>query len=70
MLLLLFVGVTRRSIIDLTKAWNSKNSDANGNAHGAGNTKQKIQMEVSERWITMSELVLAQNENRVSHVTV
>ena len=49
-------GVTRRSIIDLANAWNTNKNKESG----------KPQLEVSERWLTMQELVTASREGRVS----
>ena len=49
--------MTRRSIIDLTNAWSKDKAG-------------KIQLEISERWLTMEDLVIAGKEGRVSQCTL
>lgn len=52
----ILAGVTRDSILEITRGWNSNSGP------GAGTIKG---MEVSERWLTMSEVVEAHSEGRL-----
>jgi branched-chain amino acid aminotransferase len=53
----ILAGVTRDSILELTRGW------LQDKGPGAGQIKS---MSVSERWLTMGEVVEAQKEGRVS----
>jgi branched-chain amino acid aminotransferase len=53
----ILAGVTRDSILELTRGWN------NNAGPGAGEIKN---MSVSERWLTMGEVLEAHKEGRVS----
>jgi branched-chain amino acid aminotransferase len=54
-------GVTRRSVLELTRHWVSQNEDIH-------HTPEAKKLHVSERWITIDEVVQAQKENRLLEV--
>ena len=55
------IGVTRRSIIDLVNAWSTHST-----TQGKSKARSDSSVTVSERWLTMKELLLASKEGRVS----
>lgn len=61
----ILAGVTRDSILHLSRGWEEEENKKNSGDGNSSSSNSKA-MSVSERWLTMGEVVQAQKEGRVS----